>query len=69
MDTVNSLEKGIEVGRKNSFEIFQPVRTRFGCQSRKIKLAEGKLPINPPRSDVEMAELRKRRWVRALLIL
>ena len=69
VDTVNSLEKGIEVGRKNSFEIFQPVRMRFGCQSRKIKLAEGKLPINPPRSDVEMAELGKRRWVRAPLIL
>ena len=63
VDTVKYVEKALEVGSKNSFEIFQPNRRRRACATRKVQLEEGKLGINPPRSEQEMIDLGKRRWV------
>ena len=63
VDTVHSVENALEVERKNSFEIFQPNRRRRACKSREVETKEEKLHLNPPRSDQEMVELGKRRWV------
>ena len=69
VDTVNSVEKGIKDGRTNSFEIFRTNRRRRACAMRKVEAQEEKLHLNPPRSDQEMMELRKRRWVRHYIYL
>ena len=47
VDTVNTMEKALEVEQKNSFEIFQLNRRRRACTSHKTDPVEEKLHLNP----------------------
>ena len=63
VDQVELPEKVSKVDGGNAFPIFNPVAMRKTAHQKIRQNAAEIQPLNPPRSDSEMIDLGKRRWV------
>ena len=63
VESAISVEKALKVRAENTPTVFRLITVRNGCHRKIAFYGPGKLEMNPPRSENDMTELNKRRWV------